>query len=238
MEALGINPGFLLAQIINFLLLVLLMGALGYRPLLNMLEERKRKIAKGLEDARVAAEARQNAEAEAEKILEEKRAEAQKIIEDAIRRARELEEQIKQEAHSEAERIRAQAKLDAEAERNLILADLRGQVAMLAIAAAHRIIGEAMDERRQQELIADFFSKVPADVKELGKVDKVEVVSALPLTDEEKEQIRKEIQADEIEFKVDPSILGGLKIRAGDKVVDGSFANQLRELAIQLLSTE
>src|SRR5689334_19325586 len=67
--ALGLNAGYLLAQIINFLVIFGALGALLWRPILNMLDSRTAKIEKGLEDARVAAEARRNAEAEAEKIL-------------------------------------------------------------------------------------------------------------------------------------------------------------------------
>ena len=76
MDRLGINLGFLLFQIFNFTIIALVLYALAYKPIVKMLEERKKKIAQGYEDAQVAAEARANAEKEAEKVLAEAQAQA------------------------------------------------------------------------------------------------------------------------------------------------------------------
>jgi len=85
MEALGINFGLLIVQIIAFIIVFLTLNAWVYQPLLNMMETRKQKIAQGLEDARVAAEARANAEKEAAKVITEAQTEASKIAEDQRR---------------------------------------------------------------------------------------------------------------------------------------------------------
>ena len=76
MEALGINLGLLIVQIIAFTIVLLTLNAWVYKPMLNMMETRKQKIAQGLEDARVAAEARADAEKQAAKIISEAQAEA------------------------------------------------------------------------------------------------------------------------------------------------------------------
>ena len=76
MEALGINLGLLIVQIIAFIIVFLTLNAWVYRPMLNMMESRKQKIAQGLEDARVASEARANAEKEAEKVIADAQTEA------------------------------------------------------------------------------------------------------------------------------------------------------------------
>ena len=75
---------------------------------------------------------------------------------------------------------------EAEMERNRILGDLRGQVAALAIAAANKLVGEALDEKKQHALLDEFFSGVKS-----GKVvvlddasfkgESAEVTSALAL---------------------------------------------------------
>lgn len=232
MEALGINGGFLIAQIINFLLIFLLLAAVWGR-VGNMLDQRARRIAEGLENARKAEEQRANAQADYEKRLAEADEEARKRIDEAVARAEESAQGIRDAAEGEAQQIRQRAMQDMEAERNRILADMRGQVAALAMAAANKLVGEAMDEARQRRLVNDFFAKVPAEVKGLeSKV--VEVTSAIPLTDAEKSQAKAEIGAEEITFRVDPRILGGLVIRAGDRVVDSSYYGQLRRLQEQL----
>ena len=83
MEALGINLGYLLMQVFGIGILILLLTGLVYKPVLKVLDERKAKIAKGLEDARQAAIARDNADADVKKILDEARAEAAKVRQDA-----------------------------------------------------------------------------------------------------------------------------------------------------------
>ena len=60
--------------------------------------------------------------------------------------------------------------------------------------------------------------------------DLAEVTSALPLTSDEQESVKKSVSAKEVSFKVDPSILGGLVIKVGDKVLDGSVAGKLEGL--------
>ncbi|MFQ5399345.1 MAG: F0F1 ATP synthase subunit B [Anaerolineae bacterium] len=229
MDALGINSGYLLMQILLFVILMLVMKNYAYGPILKVLEERKARIAKGLEDARQAAIARDNADAEAKKILDAARAEAAKVRSDAAVQAEETAKGIVAKANDEAKRIVAAVREEAEAERNQILAELRGQVASIAIAAANKLVGEALDEKRQRALIADFFAKVPAEVSGTGG-STAEVTSALPLTEDEQKSVQSALKADSVQFKVDPSILGGLIVRVGDQVVDNSVANQMDAL--------
>ncbi len=232
MEALGINLGFLIAQIINFFIIFGLLGALLWRPIVNVLENRRETIEKGLEDARVAAEARKNAEAEAEKIKADARTEAQKLIADARTRADDVAKEVEAAANEEAENIRAEARERAEEERTQMLADMRGQVVSLAMAAANKLIGEGLDEKRQKDIVADFFSKAPEGVKGMG--EHIVVISALPLTDAEMDRILDATGAKEIENRVNPDILGGLILRSGDQVIDASVRNRLGSLASSL----
>jgi F-type H+-transporting ATPase subunit b len=233
MEALGINFGLLIVQIIAFAIVFLTLNAWVYKPMLDMMESRKQKIAQGLEDARVAAEARANAEKEAAKVLAEAQAEANNIVREATERAASAGKDVKAAAEAEASKAREVAMAEAELERNRILGDLRSQVAALAIAAANKLVGETLDEKKQRALIDEFFSGVKG-----GKVvvadgltgDSAIVTSALPLTSDEQQSVRKSVSVKEVSFKVDPSILGGLVIKVGDKVLDGSVAGKLEGL--------
>jgi len=229
MAELGINIGYFLMQVFAFTALFLIMTGLVYKPLNRILEERKARIAKGLEDARQAAIARDNADVEAKKILDAARAEAAKMRSEASMQAEETARGIEAKANSDAKAIVAAAQEDGEAERNRILSELRGQVAAIAIAAANKLVGEALDDKRQHQLLAEFFAKVPGEVVEL-KGDKAEVVSALPLSEKEQEQVNTTLNVESVEFKVDPRILGGLVIRVGDQVVDNSVAGQMDAL--------
>ena len=239
MEALGINFGLLIVQIIAFFIVFLTLNAWVYQPLLNMMETRKQKIAQGLEDARVAAEARANAEKEAAKVIAEAQTEASKIVREATERAATAGNDVKAAAVAEAAKAREAAVAEAEVERNRILGDLRGQVASLAIAAANKLVGEALDDKKQRALLDEFFSGVKS-----GKVivldganfhgESAQVTSALPLSKDEEESVKKDVLAKsgakEVSFRVDPAILGGLVIKVGDKVLDGSVAGKLEGL--------
>lgn len=239
MEGLGINLGYLLVQIFNFAIMFVVLKEWAYKPILKMLDERRATIEKSLEDARVAAEARANAEKEAERIVAEAQAKAGQIVRDATERAEEAARDVRAAAEAEAAKIRESALADVESERNRILADMRGQVAALAMAAAQKLVGDALDEKRQRALLDEFFAGVKSgkvtvlDDAEL-KGAEAEVVSALPLTDAEKETVKKDVLAktgaEKVTFRVDPSILGGIIIKVGDQVVDGSMAGQLESL--------
>jgi F-type H+-transporting ATPase subunit b len=232
LDSLGINPGLVLVQIISFIVVYTLVTRFAYDPIAKVLRERRERIARGLEDADAAAKARSNAEKEAESILQKARADAQKVVEEARGRGEELAKAIEAEARADAEKTRSDAQAGIVEARNVELAGVRGQVAAIAVAVAQQLIGEALDAKRQQALIADFFAKVPAEAKSLS--GSVEVVSAMPLSDSEQAKVKKETGADDVTFSVDPAILGGLVIRAGDRVVDGSVRSNLGELAGRL----
>jgi len=239
LENLGINLGLLIVQIISFFIVFLTLNAWVYQPMLNMMETRKQKIAQGLEDARVAAEARADAEKQASKIIADAQSEASKIVREATDRAATAGKDVKAAAEADALKARDAAMAEAEVERNRILGDLRGQVAALAVAAANKLVGEALDVKKQHALIDEFFSGVKSGkvvvLDDAGfKGDSAEVTSALPLSKDEEASVKKDILskvgAQAVSFRVDPSILGGLVIKVGDKVLDGSVAGKLEGL--------
>lgn len=239
MEKLGLNLGFLLVQILSFGIIFVVLRAWVYKPIMGVLEKRRMTIAQGLEDARVAAEARANAERESNKILAEAQTKAAEIVREATERAEAAAREVRAAADAEMVKAREQALAEIEQERNRVLSEVRGQVAALAIAAAQKLIGVTLDEKRQHDLLAEFFSGVRS-----GKVmvleggigfsgKAAEVTSALPLTAEEQDAVKNDIltrlgQAASVTFRVDPSILGGLVIKVGDQIIDGSISGQLQ----------
>jgi F-type H+-transporting ATPase subunit b len=239
LEALGLNLGFLFVQIFNFLIIFIMLRAFVFNPIVDLLNKRRTSIAQGLQDAQVAAEARENAEKDAEEILAKAQTEANLKIREASERAEKASKEILAEAEVETAKLREAGLVDAQLERERVLADVRGQVAALAIAAAQKLVGEALDEKRQHALLDEFFSGVQSgevvllDDASLSGAS-AEITSALPLTDEEKDIVRKDIiskvGSQTVTFRVDPTILGGLVIKVGDKVLDSSVSGQLASL--------
>lgn len=240
MEQLGLNLGYLLVQIACFFIIFVVVRVWIVKPLQGLLEKRRKTIAQSMEDARIAAEARASAEKDAAGIIADAQAKAAHIISEATERADAAMLEVKAESENETSKQREAVLAEVELERNRILGDLRGQVAALAIAAAQKLVGETLDEKRQHALLAEFFSGVRSGkvvILEAASLSgaSAEVVSALPLTEDEQAIVKKDVLAKMgtqavVDFRVDPSILGGLVIYMGDKVLDGSVAGQLEDL--------
>jgi F-type H+-transporting ATPase subunit b len=231
--AMGINGPFLISQIVNFLVLFGLLSILLWKPAKKRLDDRQAMLQKQVEDAEAAAQEREKIGLEREEALAEAKKEADKIIAQAQDRVG----SIKADAEEQAREIIKKAREDAKQEEHNLLKGVRDQVGVLAIAAAQKLLGAALDESRQKALVDEFFSGVKS-----GKIvvlegekfegEKAVVTSALPLSDKEKEVIEKDILNRSsgdiaVVFEVEPDLLGGLTIRVGDKMVDHSVLAQL-----------
>jgi F-type H+-transporting ATPase subunit b len=240
LEKLGLNLGFLLVHIINFAIVYVVLRAWVFGPVTKMLEDRRNKIAQGLEDARIAADARATAEKAADKIIGDAQLKANEIIRETTSRAEALQKEMVAEAKQGIDKQRENALSEVEEERVRLLSEMRGDVSAIAIAAAQKLIGEALDEKRQRTLLAEFFSGVKNGRVVVIEDQSVsgsgaEVTSALPLTPEEQQIVKQDVLSKigntaSISFRVDPAILGGLVVKIGDRVVDGSVAGQLSNL--------
>ena len=239
--AMGINPTFLIFQIVNFLVLFGGLTALMWKPARKRLEERQAMLQKQVDDSEAAAVKLDQIGQERDKAHAEAKKEAEKIVAQAYDRV----EAIKNDASEEAKKIIEKAQVDAKDEEQRLLKGVRDQVAVLSIAATQKLLGSALDEKRQRVLIDEFFSGVKA-----GKVVVLEgedfkgksavVTSALPLNDKEKKTIEKDIlkrAAGDIKvvFEVNTDLLGGLTIRIDDKLFDHSISTQLAGLRSRLL---
>ncbi|MGH2628750.1 MAG: F0F1 ATP synthase subunit B, partial [Anaerolineales bacterium] len=200
MDALGINLGYLLVQVLNFLILLVVLRAWVYRPVIGLLSKRRETISQGLEDARIAAEARANAEKEAQAILGKAQQQANQQVRQAVERAEQSAREIRARAEQEIAELRATAAQEAEQAKVQALAEMRGQIGALAVAAAQKLIGDNLDEKRQRALVDEFFSGLKGGKVVLLQGEKVqgeraEVTSALPLGAEEQAALRKEIES-------------------------------------------
>ena len=157
LEQLGIEGGLLVSQIVNFLILIVILRATLYQPILNMLDQRKQRIAQSMKDAERASAAAREAEHEKAGILDESRREAQEIRAQATRDAEKIAQDIRARAEQEATEIRQKAQADAKAQVETALADANKQIADLAILATQQILGRELADRSEQErFVADF----------------------------------------------------------------------------------
>jgi F-type H+-transporting ATPase subunit b len=157
---LGINGPLLLSQIVNFIILLVLLRAFLYRPILNMLERRKERIAESMKDAERVSAAAREAEQEKAKVLEAARREAQEIRAQATRDTEKIAQEIRSRAEQEAQEIRMKAQADAQAQAETTLANANKQIADLAIAATEKLLGRELARNdEQQRFVAEFLAQ-------------------------------------------------------------------------------
>ena len=160
MEKLGINLGLLVSQLINFGLLTALLYMLLYRPVLNLLNQRRERIARSMADADAARESAARAQQEYERRVAEAQRKAQEIIAQATQASQQVGAEIRAEAQREAEAIRQRAREEADREKAQILAEVQSQIASLALLAAERVLGQTVDEALQRKLVDQFLAEL------------------------------------------------------------------------------
>jgi F-type H+-transporting ATPase subunit b len=158
MDALGISGLALLAQIINFVIILYLLNRLAVGPITRILAERRARIEQGIKDAEQARADRADAEQQRAATLNEARREANDIINRAQKVAQETRDADIAATREELERLRVRATEEIEAEKARALADLRSEVADLALAAAGKLVRETMTDDRQRRLVDEFLA--------------------------------------------------------------------------------
>jgi len=152
--------GTLIAQIINFLLLVFLLAKFAYRPLMQVLEDRQKKIADNIDSAERERKDAQQLKMEYQQQLAQARSQAQVIVEKAEKLAEEAKEEILKDARAESARILKNAQAEVARERALALAQLKNEVVVLSMAAATKIIDKNIDTEANAMLISNFIEKL------------------------------------------------------------------------------
>lgn len=154
MEKLGVEPALLLAQIVNFGIIVVVLGKLLYRPILSMLAKRKKEIEEGLAAAERQKQEEEKLGVRREKLLTEARKEAREILEEGKKQAEEARREIVAAAHTEAADIVAKAKRDAAATHEALEGAIRHEAVDLAVAMAKRLVAGTLSVQDQHKLIA------------------------------------------------------------------------------------
>lgn len=146
----------------NALVFLVIIWTFAFKPVSAMLSARRDKIEQGLKDAEQARVDRASAEKERLATLTEARREANDILARAQKVAQETREADIKATKEELERLRERASAEIDAEKNRALADLRAEVADLALAAASKVVGESMTGDRQRKLVAEFLAEAGA----------------------------------------------------------------------------
>jgi len=158
----GVDWPHLAAQIVSFLIVCFILHRFAYKPVLSMLDERRKQIAQGLADTeKITAELAQT-EVQRHEVLLRANAEATKLIEEARAAAARLQAQETQKAISAAEQIVLKAHEAATQEHARMLADLKREMAHLVVKTSAAVIGRSLTQEDQHRLAEETVKQLAA----------------------------------------------------------------------------
>ena len=155
---LAINFFWILVASANFIVFAIILYLAFGKQVSGMLAARRERIEQGLRDAEQARKDRESAEQERLQALAEARREANDILARAQKVAQETRDADIAATRDELSRMRERATEEIAAEKGRALAELRSEVADLALQAAGRVVRETMTDQRQRRLVEEFLA--------------------------------------------------------------------------------
>jgi F-type H+-transporting ATPase subunit b len=153
-ETFGWNWELFLSQVVSFMIVALLLRRFAYKPILTVLEDRRRKIEEGMLNAEKIRKELAEAEKRYQEIVTKANADAQRMIDEARESAANLSERKQQEAITAAEQIVAKAKEAAALEHERQMQNLKRELGRLVIDTTAKVTGKVLtpeDQKRLQE---------------------------------------------------------------------------------------
>lgn len=239
-------------QAVNFLILIWLLWRFLYRPVKEVIEQRKKLAEQAFTEAdREKAEAestRQKLEDDRAKLAAERQDMLRKLHEESDAERRKIVEEAKQEANA----LMDEARKSIAEQRKVAVTEVRDEISALAVEMASEILSKA-DPGASSDAFLEAIEKkagtMPASEVERLKKDlaadgaRLTVVTAAPLAPEERERWTERLdgwleQTDKTEFATDPEILGGAELRFPHAVIKLTWADQLEKARTLLQDDE
>jgi len=232
-----------LAQIINFLILIFLLKRFLYGPITRAMEERKKKIATAIEQA-------DSAEKKARQHSEELAKEKQNFLEKRERKLAEMRKEIREkqdkslkEARLEVENLRQTWMDQLTEDKAAFLHKLKSEITSQVMRIGEKVLRDLANEKLERQIITVFLKKVSKDDLFQSRTisGKLLIQSGFKLDNEQSEFIRKQLseyflEAQNIQFQVIEEIGIGIRIKAGDRKVEWNLANYLGGLEKEIFS--
>ncbi len=162
LSKLGINVGLLIAQIVNFTIVVGALTYFVYKPLLNVLDKRSARIKKSMDDARKIESQKKELDEFRVEQMKKIDAEAGAFLEKAKQEADLSKQQIIAAAQEEAAKILARGEQQLTEERRRVLGEVQGQVAEMIVRLTQKILEREFSAPDQKRLLTDLTKEVSA----------------------------------------------------------------------------
>jgi F-type H+-transporting ATPase subunit b len=162
----SVTPGLMIWTVVCFLITLFVLQRYAFGPIQRMIDERRERICRSLEEAEEArAEARQILE-EHRKLIGQARGDAEKILAEARRVADAQRERVKEETEADRQRRLEETRRQIEAETQRALGQIRAEVAELTLVAASKVTGKVLDDSDHRRLIDEAISELDFSVLE------------------------------------------------------------------------
>lgn len=157
MQLLTPAVGLIIWQTIVFVLLIILLAKLAWKPIINSLQDRERSIQEALDTAEKARHEMAQLKSDNEKLLNEAREERDRILRQAREVAMKLREDAQAEARKTSDKIIEDARAAINIEKEAALKDVKVQVAMFSLEIAEKLMKKNLSgDKAQRELVETY----------------------------------------------------------------------------------
>jgi F-type H+-transporting ATPase subunit b len=148
-------PGLMIWTILAFGITFFVLRRYAFGPIQNLIDERRKQIARSLEEADHARDEARNLLEEHKKLMQEARGEAEAIINEARKTRESMETRMREETEAERQRRLEETRREIQAETTRALEQIRSEVADLTLEATSIVVGRKLDADRDRELISE-----------------------------------------------------------------------------------
>lgn len=158
--ALGVNWKMFISQGVNFLLLVLLLKWLLYKPVLKLLNERRQKISESMELAEKTKKEAAELEEKNRVAIEEAKRQVKDYLEEAKTQAKEEAKKIQNDAQEDARKITDKVQQEIKSDREKMIRDLKTELADLILLASGKLTRKTIKPEIQKQLVDDIITEL------------------------------------------------------------------------------
>jgi F-type H+-transporting ATPase subunit b len=161
-----VTPGLMIWTIVCFLICLFVLKRWAFGPIQQMIDERRERIRRALEEADGARDEARNLLEEHRKLIGQARSEAEEILAEARQVGQAMQARAKEETEANRQRRLEETKRQIEAETRRALEEIRAEVAELTLVAAAKVARKSLDDKDQRRLIDEAIGELDFSVLE------------------------------------------------------------------------
>jgi len=160
LEKFGVNWAKFLAQVLLFLIVYIILSKFAFKPILAILEERRKRIADSEENLKRIAAELEEADLKKGEIISEANTRAERLVTEARESADALSDKKREEATNEAAQIISKAREAGELEKNQAMAELKRDFGRLVVDTTGKVTGKVLNDEDQEKINSEISAQI------------------------------------------------------------------------------